>query len=80
MNLRLSTAKLIQTIAKLFLSISVLGLVVFFILYSKGRIEFKYFSLPVMACFVSITWLSMSKIGIKIMEQEAKHDENREKE
>jgi hypothetical protein len=36
----------------------------------KGGIEFKYVSLPVMACFIGITWLGTSKAAIMALEQE----------
>ena len=66
----LRTAKLINRISKVFLASAVVLLVLFFALYMRGGIEFKYISLPVMACFIGITWLGTSKAAIMAIEEE----------
>jgi hypothetical protein len=66
----LRTAKLINRISKVFLASSVALLVLFFAIYMKGSIEFKYISLPVMACFIGITWMGTSKAAIMAIEEE----------
>jgi len=66
----LRTAKLINKMSKIFLASAVVLLILFFAVYMKGGIEFKYVSLPVMACFIGITWLGTSKAAIMALEQE----------
>jgi len=66
----LRTARLINKISKVFLASAVLVLILFFAVYIKGDIEFKYISLPVMACFIGITWLGTSKAAIMALEKE----------
>ena len=66
----LRTAKLINKMSKVFLASAVVLLILFFAVYMKGGIEFKYVSLPVMACFIGITWLGTSKAAIMVLEQE----------
>ena len=66
----LRTAKLINRISKVFLASAVVLLVLFFALYMRGGIEFKYISLPVMACFIGITWMGTSKAAIMAIEEE----------
>ena len=68
----LGTAKMINRISKVFLGISVAGLLFFFAAYMKGSVEFFYVSLPVMACFIGITWLGSSKAAIMAMEEDLK--------
>ncbi len=66
----LRTARLINRMSKVFLASAVVLLIIFFAVYMKGGIEFKYVSLPVMACFIGITWLGTSKAAIMALEQE----------
>ncbi len=66
----LRTARLINRMSKVFLASAVVLLILFFAVYMKGGIEFKYVSLPVMACFIGITWLGTSKAAIMALEQE----------
>ncbi len=66
----LRTAVMINRISKVFLAAAVFLLIFFFALYMKGRIEFKYISLPVMTCFIGITWLGTSKAAIMALEEE----------
>ena len=66
----LRTAKLINRISKVFLASAVILLIFFFAVYMRGAIEFKYISLPVMACFIGITWLGTSKAAIMAIEEE----------
>ncbi len=73
----LKTAKLVGKLSKAFLVISILGLVAFFVSYFKGNIEFKFLSLPVMACLISLTWLAMSKLTVLAMEKEEKEKANK---
>ena len=73
----LRTAKLINRISKVFLASAVALLVLFFALYMKGGIEFKYISLPVMACFIGITWMGTSKAAIMAIEEEDRRGEKK---
>lgn len=71
----LGTAKMINKISKVFLAASAAGLLLFFAAYMKGSVEFKYVSLPVMACFIGITWVGTSKMAVKVLEEDAKSEE-----
>ncbi len=70
----LRTARLINKISKVFLASAVVLLILFFVVYMKDGIEFKYVSLPVMACFIGITWLGTSKAAIMALEQEERRE------
>ncbi|MDD4160188.1 MAG: hypothetical protein PHO18_04495 [Synergistaceae bacterium] len=70
----LGTAKMINKFSKIFLAAAVTGLIFFFAVYLKGGIEFKYVSLPVMACFIGITWLATSKSAVMALEKEREAD------
>jgi hypothetical protein len=68
--MKLETAKVINKVSKLFICAALAGLVFFFAAYFMGRIEFKYFSLPVMACFIGVSWLIASRLAITSMEED----------
>ena len=70
----LGTAKIINKISKVFLMLALAGIIFFFVAYAKGNIEFKYVSLPVMACFIGITWLATSKAAVMAIEEESKRE------
>ncbi|NLD06025.1 MAG: hypothetical protein GX672_09100 [Synergistaceae bacterium] len=72
--MKLGTARMINKFSKVFLAAAVTGLILFFVVYFKGRIEFKYVSLPVMACFIGITWLATSKAAVMMLEEEKKKE------
>ena len=70
----LGTARIINKISKVFLMFALAGIIFFFVAYSRGNIEFKYVSLPVMACFIGITWLATSKAAVMAIEEENKKE------
>lgn len=72
----LGTARMINRFSKVFLAAAATGLISFFIVYFKGGIEFKYVSLPVMACFIGITWMGTSKAAVMMLEEENKKEES----
>lgn len=74
----LRTARLIHMLSKIFMAISTAGLIAFFVFYIMGRTEFKFLSLPLMACLISLMWLVMSRTAIKIMEKESNSVDKRE--
>lgn len=71
----LGTARMINRFSKVFLAVAATGLIFFFVVYFKGGIEFKYVSLPVMACFIGITWMGTSKAAVMLLEEENKKEE-----
>ena len=68
--MRLKSAMFVKKLAVFSSVLSVSGLAAFLLLYFEGRVEFKYFSLPVMACFISVTWLAFSKASVETMKAE----------
>lgn len=68
----LGMARIINKLSKIFLTASATGLVLFLVIYFKGGIEFKYISLPVMACFIGITWFATSRASVMMLEEEKK--------
>ena len=66
----LKSAMFVKKLAVFSSVLSVSGLAAFLLLYFEGRVEFKYFSLPVMACFISVTWLAFSKAAVETMKAE----------
>lgn len=73
------TAKIVHKISKAFLAISILGLAAFITVYFNGGVEFKFVSLPVMACVISVTWLVMSKLALVTMTEEADREKTAKK-
>jgi len=63
----IAMAKTVYKISKLFLVISIIGLMLFIAAYWQGKADFKFMSLPIMACVISITWFFMSKAAIMTM-------------
>ena len=70
----LGTARIINKISKVFLMLALVGIIFFFVAYSRGGVEFKYVSLPVMACFIGITWFATSKAAVMLIEEENKKE------
>ena len=68
--MRLKGAVFVKKLAVFSSVISVSWLAASLLLYFEGRVEFKYFSLPVMACFISVTWLAFSKAAVETMKSE----------
>ncbi|NLX85289.1 MAG: hypothetical protein GXZ00_06705 [Synergistaceae bacterium] len=68
--MKLRTAKIINKLSKIFFMFALAGLVYFLVAYFRGSIEFKYFSLPVMACLMAVTWMGMSKIAVKTIDED----------
>ena len=67
--MKLGTIKVINKVSKFFIYAALAGLVFFFAAYFMGKVEFKYFSLPVMACFIGVSWFIASKLAIMAMEE-----------
>lgn len=72
----LGTARMINKLSKIFLAAALSGLLFFLVIYFKGGIAFKYFSLPVMACFIGITWIATSKAAVTALEEENKKEDS----
>ncbi|MDL2297764.1 hypothetical protein LJC40_01265 [Synergistaceae bacterium OttesenSCG-928-D05] len=68
--MKLKTAKRFFAFSKILLCAALLLLVLFAALYAMGKIEFKYISLPVMLCFIGLTWMASTKAAVHVMEQE----------
>lgn len=68
--MKIGTARLVNKASKIMFALSAAGIFYVFFLYFTGRLEFKFISLPVMFCFISITWMAVSKAAIATMEME----------
>lgn len=66
----LGMAKIVEKTSKVFLCFALASLISFFVSYFRGSIEFKFVSLPVMFCIVSVTWFAMAKMAVITMENE----------
>ena len=73
----LRTARLINSISKVFTAAAAAALIIFFIAYLKGSIEFKYISLPMMASLIGVTWWGTSKAAIMVFEKEGNEEGER---
>lgn len=70
----LRTARLINKAAASLIALSIATAAAFAAMAATGRLEFKFIAVPVMFCFIGITWYASSRLAVRMMEQEEKGD------